>query len=145
MGPANGANKTSLPGSSATITIPKLDDNGSNWVDYKTKVMIAMGSRGLMGIVEGRALKQKPYNIVGGVVPVLPDGKTAASDEQIEAHKKRMEDYETKMYLARHIMINSRRMMVNSPMRRTCGRPSNRTWKARPSSTKWMLADDCRI
>jgi len=51
MGPA-GLNESSLPGSNSNISILKLKDDGSNWVDYKTKVQIAMGSRGLMGHIE---------------------------------------------------------------------------------------------
>ena len=104
MSPAT-TNDSSLPGSNS-ISIPKLADNGSNWIDYKTKVLIAMGSRGLMGHVEGKAKKPAPYAIVNGV-PVVADGKTAATEEQLEAREKRIDDFETKEYLARHIVINS--------------------------------------
>ena len=105
MGPA-GSNDVSLPGMNSTITTPKLADNGSNWVDYKTKVLIAMGSRGLMGHIEGRAQKPKPYTLVNDQA-VLADGKTPANEDQLEAREKRIEDFDTKQYLARYIIINS--------------------------------------
>jgi hypothetical protein len=105
MGPSIAMNESTLPGSNS-ISIPKLADNGSNWVDYKTKVLIAMGSRGLMGHVEGRARKPTPYAIVDGVL-VIADGKTTATEDQIEAREKRTDDYEMKEYLACHIIINS--------------------------------------
>src|SRR5277367_2494134 len=98
MGPA-GSNDVSLPGMNSTITTPKLADNGSNWVDYKTKVLIAMGSRGLMGHIEGRAQKPKPYTLVNDQA-VLTDGKTPANEDQLEAREKCIEDFDTKQYLA---------------------------------------------
>jgi hypothetical protein len=105
MGPA-GSNDTSLPGSNSTISIPTLTDNGSNWIDYKTKALIAMGSWGLMGHVEGRAQKPKQYAMVDDQA-VLADGKTAVTEDQVESREKRIDDFETKEYLARHIIINS--------------------------------------
>ena len=96
---------SALPGSNS-ISIPKLANDGSNWVDYKTKVLIAMGSRGLMGHVEGRVNRPNPYAVVGGIV-VSGDGKTPATEDQIEAREKRIEEFDMKEYLARHIIINS--------------------------------------
>ncbi len=104
MGPA-GSFESSLPGRNS-ISIPKLNDDSSNWIDYKTKVLIAMGSRGLMGHVEGRALKPSPYAIVDSV-PVLADGSTPATEDQIETRDKRIDEHEMREYLARHIIINS--------------------------------------
>jgi hypothetical protein len=59
-----------------------------------------------MGHIEGRAVKPKMYTVLYGAY-MLPDGATAASEEQVEAREKRIDDFETKQYLARHIMINS--------------------------------------
>src|SRR5204862_8180918 len=105
MSPA-GLNDSNLPRSNSTISIPKLADNGSNWVDYKNKALIAMGSRGLMRHIKGQAQKPAEYKIESGKA-VLEDGKTNATEEQIEARQKRIEDFEVKEYLARHIIINS--------------------------------------
>jgi hypothetical protein len=83
-----------------------LADNGFNWIDYKTKALITMGSWGLMGHIEGRARKPALYAIVNGV-PVVADGKTAVTEEQLEAREKHINDFEMKEYLAHHIVINS--------------------------------------
>jgi hypothetical protein len=86
--------------------IPKLNDDASNWVDYKSKALLGIGLRGLMAHIKGCAVRPKPYATVSGVV-VLADGKTEASEDQIETREKRIDDFETKEYLARHIMVNS--------------------------------------
>jgi hypothetical protein len=88
----------SLP-ANHTNSIPKLKDDASNWVDYKSKALIAMGLRGLMGHIEGQAVKPKMYTMMYGM-HMLPDGATAASEEQVEAREKRIDDFETKQYLA---------------------------------------------
>jgi hypothetical protein len=105
MGPSS-LNDSILPTSNPTISIPLLKDNGSNWVNYKTKALIAMGSQGLIGHIEGCAQKPKQYTVISSKA-VLADGKTEATKEQIKTCKKHIEDYETKTYLAHHIMINS--------------------------------------
>ena len=106
MSPAANSDMSLSTSQSNVTTIPKLLDDASNWVDYKSKALLGMGSRGLMSHIEGRASTPKPYDIVDGVA-VLSDGKTAATEEQIEAWEKRIADYDTKQYLARHIMVNS--------------------------------------
>jgi hypothetical protein len=70
MGPKT-TTDMSLPVGNST-SIPKLKDDASNWVDYKSKALIAMGSRGLMGHIEGQAVKPKMFNILYGV-HMLPD------------------------------------------------------------------------
>ena len=43
-----------------------------------------MGSKGLWRHIEGNAVRPKAHTVVGGV-PVILDGKTLATEEQIEA------------------------------------------------------------
>jgi hypothetical protein len=45
-----------------------------------------MGSKGLWRHVEGKAVAPAPYAVVNGI-PVTSDGKTAATEEQIEARE----------------------------------------------------------
>jgi len=52
-----------------------------------------MGSKGLWRHVEGNVVAPKAYTVVGGV-PVTLDGKTPATEEQIEARETRIIDYE---------------------------------------------------
>jgi hypothetical protein len=75
---------------STNLAVPKLRDDGSNWSDYEPRIQKAMGSKGLWRHVEGTAIAPKPYALVSSI-PVLSDGKTPASEEQIEANSKRWE------------------------------------------------------
>ena len=89
-----------------TLSIPKLHDNGSNWSDYKPRARKAMGAKGLWRHVEGTAVTPKPYNQVNGVY-YLADGKTTASEEQLEAREEKIEAYEKKEYLAQHVILST--------------------------------------
>jgi hypothetical protein len=90
---------------SQTLSVPKLSDDGSNWVDYATKARTAMGSKGLIRHIEGTARKPTPYAEVNGALMV--DATTPATDDQIDAKERRLDEYEQKEYLARHIIITS--------------------------------------
>ena len=91
---------------STTPSIPKLRDDGSNWADYKPRVRQAMGSKGLWMHVEGTATKPKPYVIINAI-PVLSDGKTRATEEQIETRETRMMDFENREYLVQHFILST--------------------------------------
>ena len=106
MSPAANMDMSLALNQANATTIPKLKDDASNWVDYKSKALMGMGSRGLMSHIEGCVTKLKLYDLLDGVA-VLSDGKTKVTEEQIETHEKRIEDFETKRYLACHIMVHS--------------------------------------
>ena len=65
-----------------------------------------MGSKGLWRHVEGLAVAPKLY-IVADKIPVLSDGKTLATDEQLEAKEIRIIKFEKKEYLAQHILLST--------------------------------------
>ena len=94
----------SIP-TSQTLSIPKLSDDGSNWVDYDTKATTAMGSKGLIRHIEGRARKPTPFAVENDVI--MFDKNTPATDAQIDAKERLLEEYEQKEYLARHIILTS--------------------------------------
>ena len=83
---------------STTLSIPKLHDDRSNWSDYEPHIQRAMGSKGLWRHVEGIAIAPKPYTLDHGIL-VLSDGKTPATDEQIEARESKILDYDKWEYL----------------------------------------------
>src|SRR5271170_7400728 len=91
---------------STSLAVPKLRDDGSNWADYEPRLRKAMGSRGLWRHVEGVAVAPKPYIVADGI-PVLADGKTAATEEQIESKEAKMMEYEKREYLAQHIILST--------------------------------------
>lgn len=96
----------SLTGSDSTLTVPKLQDNGSNWADYFPRLQVAMESKGLWKHVLGKATSPKPYIEVNGVA-VLADGKTPATEEQIDARERRIEDFERASSLAKHVILST--------------------------------------
>ena len=84
---------------STSLSVLKLRDNGSNWADHKPRLRKAMGSKGLWRHVEGTAIAPKPYIVADGI-PVLSDGKTQATEEQIETKEVRIIDFEKREYSA---------------------------------------------
>ena len=90
---------------SQTLSIPKLLDDGSNWVDYDIKARTAMGSKGLIRHIQGTARKPVPYTEINKVLMV--DATTPATEDQIDAKERRLEEYDQKEYLARHILLTS--------------------------------------
>ena len=74
---------------STSLSVPKLCDDGSNWADYEPKMRKAMGSRGLWRHIKGVAVAPKLYVVADGI-PVLADGKTAATEEQLEVKEAKM-------------------------------------------------------
>src|SRR6201996_1550381 len=108
MGPADLMNSLSLNSNSdtTTLSVPKLRDDGSNWSDYQSRIERAMGSKGLWRHVLGTAVAPKPIMLLNGT-PVLADGKTEATEEQIEAREIRIMDFEKKEYLTQHIILST--------------------------------------
>ena len=56
--------------------------------------------------MEGKATPPKPYAEVNGIA-VLSDGKTQATEEQIEAHKRRIDDFAKAASLAKHVILST--------------------------------------
>jgi hypothetical protein len=94
------------------ISVPKLRDNGSNWVDYETKVRSALGAKGALRHVEGSVIEPIPYAIEDGVY-VVELGKEV-TDEQIEAREKHIDEYIQQENTAMHILLTSVSLHVAS-------------------------------
>jgi hypothetical protein len=91
---------------STTLGVPKLRDDGSNWADYQPRIRKAMGAKGLWRHVEGTAVAPVPYPVTAGVA-MLSDGKTPATEEQIEAKESKSIEFEKREYLAQHIILST--------------------------------------
>src|SRR5271154_4711869 len=102
MGPGHDVNMITT-GTSSSVSVPKLQDDGSNWVDYKDKVRTALGAKGLLRHVNGTAIQPKPFKVdpVKGVVK--HDGKEA-TEADVEAQEEKLDEFERKEYLAQHIL-----------------------------------------
>ena len=105
MGPAD--NLTLGTNSDSTsLSVPKLRDDRSNWADYKPRVERVLGTKGLWRHIVGTAIAPKPYAVVARV-PVLADGITQASDDQVESKESKIADYNKREYLAQHIILST--------------------------------------
>jgi hypothetical protein len=91
---------------STNLAVPKLCDDGSNWSDYEPRIQKAMGSKGLWRHVQGTAIAPKLYAIVERI-PILPDGKTEATEEQVEAKETRIIEFDKREYLAQHVILST--------------------------------------
>ena len=103
----------SLSGSNSTLSIPKLQDNSSNWADYYPRLQVAMESKGLWKHVQGLVSSPKPYVEVNNI-PVLVDGKTLVIEEQIEvreeqreARERQIEDFIRAASLVKHVILST--------------------------------------
>ena len=100
MGPA--VNFEMSGSSSNALSVPRLKDDDSNWVDYEDKIRTAMGAKGLIRHVEGTAQAPQPYALENGVQVTKPG--TPATDDEIEAKEKKLDEFEQKQYMARHFI-----------------------------------------
>ena len=94
MGPEtqmNSKNSSTNP-DSTILAVPKLREDGSNWSDYYPRIQNTMGAKGLWRHVLGMATAPMPYVVTQGI-PMLPDGKTPATEDQIEAKESRIVEF----------------------------------------------------
>jgi hypothetical protein len=108
---------------SSIISIPKLRDNGSNWVDYESKVRSALGAKGVIRHIDGTAVEPQPYAKESGHFVSKPG--TKATDEEIEAREKRIDEYTQREHTAKHILLTSVSPRVASIIR---SKSSNAMW-----------------
>jgi hypothetical protein len=81
----------------STLTVPKLRDNRSNRSDYQPRLQNAMGVKGLWRHVEGTASAPVPFITSNGIT-LLADGKTLATEDQIEAKESKLIEFEKREY-----------------------------------------------
>ena len=114
------SNLTINSNSDATsLSVPKLHDDGSNWADYQPRIKRALGSKGLWRHVLGTDIKPTPYTLLAGV-PVIADGKTKATEEQIEAKEAKeaeFTEYEKREYLAQHVILSTTSTCLGSKIK----------------------------
>jgi hypothetical protein len=93
MSPAP-AMDTTLPATSSSLfNVPKLAEDGTNWITYKERTLTAIGARGLMRYVDSRAVQPIPFvvDVKTGAV-TKPDG-TPPSQTEINDLDKKLDKY----------------------------------------------------
>src|SRR5271168_310008 len=101
---------------STTLSVPKLRDDGSNWADYQPRIERALGSKGLWRHALGTTIAPKPYEIIADVY-VIADGKTPATEEQIEQREAKIQEYKRKEYLAQHVILSTTSTRLGSKIK----------------------------
>jgi Reverse transcriptase (RNA-dependent DNA polymerase)/gag-polypeptide of LTR copia-type/GAG-pre-integrase domain len=101
---------------STILAVPKLRDDGSNWSDYYPRIQNAMGAKGLWRHVLGTATAPVPYVVTQGI-PMLHDGKTPATEDQIEAKESKIIEFEKREYLAKHILLSTTSTRLGSKIK----------------------------
>jgi hypothetical protein len=77
------------------VNLPKLKDDGSNWITYKEWILNTLTHKGFRRHIAGTArkpaeLEKKPDGLY------LPGGKTALTDDEVEAHEKTVDEFAQK-------------------------------------------------
>jgi hypothetical protein len=103
------ASETNMSSSSSVkiLNLPKLRDDGSNWITYKERIMNTLTHKGLRRHVIGNA--KKP------VVPVLredgeyylPNGKDALKDDELEKLQETEDDFLKKEASVREVLYET--------------------------------------
>ena len=108
MGPAPTTFDTMLPStSSALYNIPKLAEDGTNWITYKERMLTAISARGLMRYVDGRATKPAPFALDPKTqLPITAQG-AAPTDAEIEALDDKIGDYYQKDALVKQHIFST--------------------------------------
>ena len=94
MGPATIMDNTLASSStdSTMLAVPKLCDDGSDWSDYKPRLQNVMGAKGPWRHVLGNATVLVPY-VMSNCIPMLADGKTPATEDQVEAKESKIIEF----------------------------------------------------
>ena len=99
MSPSS-SNKTSLTATSfALYNVPKLLNNGTNWLTYQEQVMIAIGSCGLKWYLKGHVKQPNGIMVINIGTEAAPnmvhfiDDTTIATEDKIEEAKKKLDEY----------------------------------------------------
>ena len=101
---------------SASLSVPKLHDDGSNWADYQLRIERALGLKGLWRHVMWTVIAPKPYALLADVA-VIADGKTPAMEEQIEAKEAKVQEFEKCEYLAQHVILSTTSTCLGSKIK----------------------------
>lgn len=108
MSPDPAKMDTALPSTNSTLfNVPKLAEDGTNWITYKERTLTAIGARGLMRYADGRARKPVPYAIDAKTrLPTKSDG-TAATQDEIDALDKKLDEFYQKDSLVKQQIFST--------------------------------------
>ncbi|KAH9174526.1 hypothetical protein EDB89DRAFT_1802607, partial [Lactarius sanguifluus] len=87
------------------LPVPRLMPNGANWVSYKYRIVITLGSMGLLHKhLDGRAPKPRAPTSLGPT-PTVPEVK--AHEKAIEEYDAELDEWQTRDYVVMHQIIST--------------------------------------
>ena len=105
MGPGSTSNMSSS--SSVKVTnLPRLAEDGSNWVTYKERILNNLTSKGLMRHIRGMA-RQPVQLIERNGSFYRPNELSPLSDEDLEKHEDSVDSYDQKEAQVREIIYET--------------------------------------
>jgi len=93
---------------STLFNVPKLAEDGSNWITYKERTLTAISAQGLMRYADSHAVEPLPYPIdenTGSLAP-KPDGMIP-TDTDIKERDKKMDEYDQKNSLVKQQIFST--------------------------------------
>jgi len=99
---------TTLPSTtSALFNVPKLAEDGSNWITYKERTLTAIGARGLMRYADGRAVRPVPFVIDETTKQAKKLDGSKPTETEIEALNKTIDEFYQKDSLVRQQVFST--------------------------------------
>jgi hypothetical protein len=89
-----------LPSTNALFNVPQLAKDSLNWITYKERALMALGTRGLMRYTDSHAVKPIPFNVDSTGNTVKKDG-TAATQTKIDELDEKINIYHQKNSLVK--------------------------------------------
>jgi hypothetical protein len=112
MGPATDSIMSTSSTSLKIVNLEKLKDDGSNWITYKERVLNTLTHKGLRRHVNGSVRKpddlqwrNKTATVAEGFYK--PDGTKPLSEDEIEEHEKKIDEYEQKQASVREVIYET--------------------------------------
>ncbi|KAJ8580437.1 hypothetical protein M405DRAFT_711323, partial [Rhizopogon salebrosus TDB-379] len=107
MSPASTKMDTTLPGTNSSLfNVPRLAEDGSNWITYKERALTAIGARGLMRYADSRAKKPKPFELDSKGNPIKAD-KSAATEDEVEELENKIDEFFMKDSLVKQQLFST--------------------------------------
>ncbi|KIJ07081.1 hypothetical protein PAXINDRAFT_140222, partial [Paxillus involutus ATCC 200175] len=93
MSPASTMDTTLPSSNSALFNIPKLAEDGTNWITYKERMLTAIGARGLMRYADGRAKKPVPFAVDPTTGQATKADGTAPTQTEIDEQDEKIDEF----------------------------------------------------
>jgi hypothetical protein len=89
------------------VNLPKLKDDGSNWITYKERVMNTLTHKGLKRHVIGNARKPIEIELRDDGEYYLPKSMVPLSDDKIEEYETKTDEYAQKQASVREVIYET--------------------------------------